>query len=472
MRAIKLSIISLAVASVVGCTSTSYEQDVAASQQTFNTKVENTQSLAAVTMSDEANWWKQLDDNNLNQLVADVMSANQNLKASAARLRAAMAGLSEAQRARLPQGNVNIAAQRGTTLLPNGTQSSVTESLNGGGTLTWDVDLSGRIAKLANAASAAAESQQGQYQALAGELVTTSIQSYLQWQALQQTQQLTEAQLKALEESIAIIEIRVKEGVATELELNRTKSQYFEHKQRLPQIATELAEVEQTLAVLTNKSTDNLGLHALSKSRYEQLAITVSLSSASDALLQRGDVQSAIATLKQQNYLSQSAERALYPDISFSAFAGVLNPTAINFSDTQSNWQASPTLSWSLFSYPQLLAQLDRQEAITQASYYDYRQKLTNVLAQAEYSLRALSQAKVQLNYAHEQVVAAENAYLQATAGYKEGQLGYLELLDARQDVLIAQQSQMAMRNMLLSSSVSVYGELNGQWSKALVASI
>ncbi|MDK1287680.1 TolC family protein [Pseudoalteromonas umbrosa] len=472
MRIIKLSILSLAVAAMVGCTSTSYEQDVVASQQAFNSQVDGTAVLNTVARSDEANWWQQLEDTHLDQLVVDVVSANQNLKASAARLRAAMAGLSEAQRARLPQGNINLTGQRVTTVLTNGLQGSINESLNSGGAFRWDLDVSGRIAKLADAAASAAEAQQGQYQALAGELVTTTIQSYLQWQALKQTQALTQAQLTALEESIAITEIRVKEGVATELELNRTKSQYFEHKQRLPHIATELAQVEQTLAVLTNKSTDKLGLHALEQSRYEALAIAINVNSASDALLQRGDVQSAIAKLKQQSYLSQSAERALYPDISFSAFAGVLNPTGVNFNDTQSSWQVAPTLSWSLFSYPQLLAQLDRQAALSEASYYDYRQTLTHILAQAEYSLRALSQAKVQLNYAHEQVIAAESAYQQATAGYKEGQLGYLELLDARQDVLIAQQSQMAMRNMLLSSSVSVYGELNGQWSKALVASI
>ncbi|KZN38750.1 hypothetical protein N480_13930 [Pseudoalteromonas luteoviolacea S2607] len=472
MQLIKISMLGLAMASVIGCTSTSYEQQVALSQNSFNNQVINMARLTSVAKADEAQWWQQLEDVALNNLVTGVLTENQNLKASAARLRAAAAGLSEAQRARLPQGGLNVSAQRTNAPSLIAPQGSVQESSTAGGELTWQVDLSGRIAKLADAAAASAESSQAQYQALVGELVTASIQSYLNWQALKQTHQLTLEQLNALEESIEIIEVRVAEGVATELELNRTKSQYFEHKQRLPEIATELAAVEQTIAVLVNKQVDALELVVLTKQQFEKLSISVSVSSASDALMQRGDVKSAVARLKQQSFLTQSAERALYPDISFSAFAGVLNPTGANFNDTQSSWQATPSLNWSLFSYPQLLAQMDRQEAITEASYYEYRQTLTKVLAQTEYSLRALAQTKLQLRYVDAQVNAANKAYLQASAGYQEGQLGYLELLDARQDVLIAQQSQMAIRNKLLNASVDVYGELNGQWSQALIASI
>ncbi|TQF67603.1 TolC family protein [Pseudoalteromonas luteoviolacea] len=472
MRIIKISILSFAMASVIGCTSTSYEQEIALSQGSFNNQIINMARLNSVAEHDETQWWQQLGDVALDDLVKEVLLENQELKASAARLRAAAAGLSDAQRARLPQGNLNVSAQRSKSPSLLSAQGNIQESVTAGGELSWQVDLSGRISKLANAAAAAAESSQGQYQELAGELVTTTIQSYLNWQALQQMHQLTVEQLIALEESIKIIEVRVAEGVATELELNRTKSQYFEHKQRLPEIATELALVEQTIAMLVNKQVGALQLTALNKQQFQQLTISVSVQSASDALMKRGDVKSAMARLKQQSYLSQSAERALYPDISFSAFAGVLNPTSANFNDTQSNWQVTPSLNWSLFSYPQLLAQLDRQEAIAQANYYEYRQTLIRVLAKTEYSLRALTQTKLQLNYVDAQVDTANKAYGQAMAGYQEGQLGYLELLDARQDVLIAQQSQMAIRNRLLSASVDVYGELNGQWSQALIASI
>ncbi|KZN69174.1 TolC family protein [Pseudoalteromonas luteoviolacea] len=472
MQLIKISMLGLAMASVIGCTSTSYEQQVTLSQNSFNNQVINMARLTSVAKADEAQWWQQLEDAALNNLVKGVLTENQNLKASAARLRAAAAGLSEAQRARLPQGGLNVSAQRTNAPSLIAPQGGVQESITAGGELSWQVDLSGRIAKLADAAAASAESSQAQYQALVGELVTASIQSYLNWQALKQTHQLTLEQLNALEESIEIIEVRVAEGAATELELNRTKSQYFEHKQRLPEIATELAAVEQAIAVLVNKQVDALELVVLTKQQFEKLSISVSVSSASDALMQRGDVKSAVARLKQQSFLTQSAERALYPDVSFSAFAGVLNPTGANFNDTQSSWQATPSLNWSLFSYPQLLAQMDRQEAISEASYYEYRQTLTKVLAQTEYSLRALAQTKLQLRYVDAQVNAANKAYLQASAGYQEGQLGYLELLDARQDVLIAQQSQMAIRNKLLNASVDVYGELNGQWSQALIASI
>jgi multidrug efflux system outer membrane protein len=52
---------------------------------------------------------------------------------------------------------------------------------------------------------------------------------------------------------------------------------------------------------------------------------------------------------------------------------------------------------------------------------------------------------------------------------YQEGQIPYLELLDARQDVLIAQENAV---NATISSSlakVSAYQAFNGRWSYGLI---
>ena len=51
---------------------------------------------------------------------------------------------------------------------------------------------------------------------------------------------------------------------------------------------------------------------------------------------------------------------------------------------------------------------------------------------------------------------------------YQEGQIPYLELLDARQDVLIAQENAVDSTISSLLAKVNAYHAFNGRWSYAL----
>ena len=473
MRAMKLSVVAATVMLASACSTLPEYVTNATPEKAVEQRLSNDFSkyqiahLADVAESEQ--WWQQVENQELNQLIATVLEQNQNLKASAARLRAAVAQLSAEQKSRWPQGSISVNANRdkGVTTAT----SEIFESTSAGAALTWQLDLSGRLNALAEAANAAAENRQGIHQSLVAELVSNSVRSYLYWQSLQQQKMLTQNQLTALEDSIEILDVRYAEGLSTDLELNRTKAQYFELKQRLPQIAGELARVSSVLAVLQNKAVAKVQLTPLTSEQYQALNFDIQLASPLDALVHRGDLRSAVALLAQQNELTVSAERALYPDISFSAFAGVFNNQGISFSDTQSSWQIAPQLSWSLFSYPQLLAQLDTQQALSEASYYDYQNTVSQIVADTEVALQLLVQNEAQLDFAKRRSYAASKAYEIANSGYQEGQIGYLELLNARQDVLIAEQAQLVAHNLWLEANVNVYGEFSGDWSSALLSS-
>ena len=73
-----------------------------------------------------------------------------------------------------------------------------------------------------------------------------------------------------------------------------------------------------------------------------------------------------------------------------------------------------------------------------------------------------------QQGYADKRYNFANNAFLQAEAMYQEGQIPYLELLDARQDVLIAQENAVDSTISSLLAKVNAYHAFNGRWSYAL----
>jgi multidrug efflux system outer membrane protein len=73
-----------------------------------------------------------------------------------------------------------------------------------------------------------------------------------------------------------------------------------------------------------------------------------------------------------------------------------------------------------------------------------------------------------QERYAKQRYGFANKAFLQAQAMYEEGQIPYLELLDARQDVLMAQENAVDTTIATLLAKVNAYQAFNGQWSYAL----
>jgi len=194
----------------------------------------------------------------------------------------------------------------------------------------------------------------------------------------------------------------------------------------------------------------------------------VSVVNPSEAIALRPDISRALFEFSQANSLSVAASKALLPEISLSAFAGVLSLGSSQLADTQQQWQVAPQIQWSLLSYPALLAQRDAQQYLSEAAYSQYQQIVLSAINDSELSLKLLSKQLEQKHFADNRFKFANKAFIQANSMYQEGQIPYLELLDARQDVLIAQENAV---NATISSSlakVSAYQAFNGRWSYGL----
>ncbi len=195
---------------------------------------------------------------------------------------------------------------------------------------------------------------------------------------------------------------------------------------------------------------------------------SVALKNANNAIALRPDISRALFDFSQANSLSVAASKALLPDISLSAFAGVVSIDSTGLKNTDQQWQVAPQLQWSLLSYPALLAQRDAQQFLSEAAYSDYQQVVLTALSESELSLQLLVNQAQQKRFADERYDFANKAFLQAQAMYEEGQIPYLELLDARQDVLIAQENAVETTITSLLAKVNAYQSFNGQWSYAL----
>ncbi|OLF75083.1 hypothetical protein AWH60_10670 [Pseudoalteromonas haloplanktis] len=447
----------LAIAVLSGCAS---KMDTAAEQQQVNEFVAQAISAEQYVGEDEQNWWHKLGSAQLNQLVSEALANNYDLQTSQLVLKSALARIGEQQAQYLPQGGVEVGAKRSGLGDTNSRQSSANVALD------WQLDLFGRITALVDAANSQAMSQAEQVRLLQIEVVSSVVKGFASYQGNLQKQQIIEMQIEALEQSIQVLQAQVDEGVANELDLNRTMAQLRQQQALIPAIEYAKFRDLSTLAVLSAQPTQSLSIKderaILSK------AFQVSLAKPNQAIALRPDISRALYDFSQANSLSVAASKALLPDISLSSFAGVLSLGSNGFSDTQQQWQVAPQVQWSLLSYPALLAQRDAQQFLSQAAYTDYQQVVLKAINESELSLQYLVNQAQQSRFAEQRYQFANNAFLQAQAMYEEGQIPYLELLDARQDVLMAQENAVDSTISSLLAKVNAYQSFNGRWSYAL----
>jgi multidrug efflux system outer membrane protein len=447
----------LAVAVLSGCAS---KIDTAAQRQQVDEFVAKAISAEQFMGEDEQNWWHKLGSAQLNQLLSNALANNYDLQTSQLVLKSALARIGEQQAQYLPQGGIEVGAKRSGLGNTNSRQSSANVALD------WQLDLFGRITALVDAANSQAMSQAEQVRLLQIEVVSAVIKGFVSYQGNLQKQQIIEMQIEALEQSIQVLQAQVDEGVANELDLNRTMAQLRQQQALVPAIKYAKYRDLSTLAVLSAQTTQSLIIN--DERTILTKAFAVSLAKPNDAIALRPDISRALFDFSQANSLSVAASKALLPDISLSGFAGVLSLGSNGFSDTQQQWQVAPQLQWSLLSYPALLAQRDAQQFLSQAAYTDYQQVVLKAINESELSLQLLVNQAQQSRFADERYQFANNAFLQAQAMYEEGQIPYLELLDARQDVLIAQENAVDSTISSLLAKVNAYQSFNGRWSYAL----
>lgn len=447
----------LVAAFLSGCAS---KIDTQSEQNAINDFVAQANIASNVAIADETNWWHKLESKQLNALVNSALANNYNLQTSQLTLKSTLARLGEQKAQYLPQGGVNIGAARSDAPSVFDRQSSANIALD------WQLDLFGRITALVDAANASAMSQAEQVRSLQIEVVSSVVKGFVSYQGNVEKQHIIAMQINALEQSIEVLQARVDEGVANELDLNRTMAQLRQQEALMPAIEYAKYSDLSTLAVLTGKLAQDIAID--NEQNLLEQSFSVALKNANSAIALRPDISRALYDFSQANSLSVAASKALLPDISLSAFAGVVSIDSTGLKNTDQQWQVAPQLQWSILSYPALLAQRDAQLFLSEAAYSDYQQIVLNAVTQSELSLQMLVNQKQQERYAKQRYGFANKAFLQAQAMYEEGQIPYLELLDARQDVLMAQENAVDTTIATLLAKVNAYQAFNGQWSYAL----
>ncbi len=416
-------------------------------------------------------WWTMFEDEELDALEAQVTSANQSLKASLARLAEARAQTRIARAGFFPVLTADASAtrQRASINEPGYTAGSNPnyDDFIVGGSLSYELDLFGRIRNTVSGAHATEQASAGDAAALELSVHAELATDFFTLRGLDAQQQLLDRTVADYVKALELTRNLYQGGAAALSDVQQAQAQLETARTQAEDTRLERAQTEHAIAVLVGAEASRFHLDA----RPLEVGRTVpgvDPGLPSQLLERRPDVAAAERRVAAANAAIGVARAAYFPVFTLSAGAGQQS--------TQSgNWLTAPSRFWSIG--PQgVLTVFDAglhaaQSAAAHASYDEqvanYRTTVLTAYQDVEDNLAALRQLERESVSQAAAVTATQGALDQANFRYKGGVVTYLEVVSTENAALAARLAAVNIETRRLSAAVLLVRALGGDWHVA-----
>jgi NodT family efflux transporter outer membrane factor (OMF) lipoprotein len=439
-----------------------------ASQRTF----------AAVTVTSDTwpatDWWRQLGDPQLDDLVNEALIGSPTLRVAAARTRAALAQAGVAASARVPQvtGDLSNTRERYSEhgLLPPpfaGNWSTLNEMQ---ATLSWDLDLWGR--NRSAAASALDQAHATAVDAYAARLVLSVnvAHAYIQLERAYLQLEVSQLVLKQREEIFALTRDRNAAGIDSRLELKQAESALPATREQVAQLQELVELTRNELAALLGQGPDR-GIAIKRPAAHALVDVVLPSRLPAELLGRRPEIVAQRWRIEASRHSVDSAKAEFYPNINLSAVLGFqsLGPGTLL---TAANREigVGPAISLPIFDGGRRRANLAAADAAYDVAVEQYNQALADALRDVADQLASFRSVDAQRTEQRQALSTAQEAYDLAVLRYREGVGNYLQVLTTETQLLTQQSLDVELRVRALDLSVSLARALGGGFGDQPVA--
>lgn len=400
-------------------------------------------------------WWQGFQDPNLDRLVAAVLAANPDMQVAGLRLRSALLGADLADTNLTPSVNANLSAD-GTKNMKDGSASS---NLGPSLTLSYEVDLWGRLAAVRDQAQWEAEASEQDLAATRLLLIGKALEQYWQLAYLGSAISLGEQQLNNYERAERLTRAKYDAGAITRLDLVQASQQKAGKQAELASLILQREQAGNALRLLLGRSSGPLEFapSALALGPIPTLAVGIP----ADVLARRPDVRAAELRLRKTLAKGDEIRTGFYPTLSLTGGASTT-------SDTLTQVLSNPvgtlgaTLALPFLEYNKTRLTIASSELDYQIAETEFRKQLYTALLEVEDGLAARHQGEQRLHYLEQQLGYAREAERLAQARFQAGATGVQPWLDEQNRLWDAELSLLAQQQTQLNNMAGIYRALGG----------
>lgn len=386
-------------------------------------------------------WWHDLDDAAIDTLVQRAMQHNHDLQATLATLRQARALAGLAGREGLPQGGLAAQAQvtrpslAETDPYGQGLPRPPEQRLGSlGHTVSWEIDLFGRIGTATAVARRQADAAAADVHAAAALLQAEVVRRVVQLRLHQHDTARLAEERALLGQRQQLLALRVAAGLAERRELLAAEARLAETDGLIA--ATQAAQLRerQALAVLMGRSPT-----AAADAEWDTLLAPRALPSPppatpmadpSELLARRPDVRRADALLRAGLGETVLAERAHLPRLRLDLAAALNAPFGAVGQASALRYAAGPMLQWDWLDAGRHRARAEAARAGADAAWQRFEQVVLQALADSDDALRGWQAAQAGWQHAQRAESAAAQSAQYTTGRVQAGLEPAIQSLD------------------------------------------
>jgi len=407
-----------------------------------------------------AEWWRQFDDPVLERLVADALLANPDLRIAMTRVQAARAVFTERRLDPWPHVVADAAGER--TRQPDAAGGAIAEEYSLGFDAAWELDLFGRLRRGAEAARADLQAEQAGLEDAQVSVAAEVARNYFLLRGAQKRIAVSEQTLVNLGQTQRLTETRHALGAGSALDVNSSRARLKAIEADIPLLRSLETASRYRLAVLLGLQPGKLDAWLVPRET-PAYARALPLGDTRELLRNRPDVRAAERRLASATARVGVATADLFPRISIRGFAGFLSGDLSGLvAGSNEAWSLAPAISWAAFDMGSVRARLRAAEAGADGAAIQYEKAVLAALEDAENALQDYARRQERLRIVVEQATAAREAERLADAGYREGAMDFLTLLDAQRNQLAADDALADAEAAVNIAAVTVYKALGG----------
>lgn len=408
-------------------------------------------------------WWTLFGDAQLNQLVDAVLAKNADLAVAGMTLKQARLQAELAENQQKPRVSSTVSTGHQFDLNSGNDSSS---GLSLGASLSYEVDLFGKLARQTEAKRWEALATEQDLQATAQSLIGTTAKLYWQLAYYNESRTTAEQSLATSQKLYDLVKVQYQAGAVSGLDLTQAEQSVQSQKASLSQIQQSLVETRTAIAVLLHMPVQQLNIDE--PQRLPRLALpSIAAGLPADILSRRPDLKAAELRLRESLATKDATTASYYPSISLTGNLGSsstsLTQLLKNPALTLGASLSLPFLQYNDMKRDLAISQLDYEKAIVQ-----YRQTLYQAFADVENALSARTELSQQVQLQQRNLELAEKVERLTQVRYRYGAVALKTLLDQQETTRTARLTLVNTKQSQYNAYVTLMQALGGSPVKEL----
>lgn len=420
-----------------------------------------TDASADAPTSIARDWWKTFSSAELNALMQDALSANNDLAAAIARVQQARGLARAAGASRYPSIDAkgSIGYERNT--FGDDELDDTSDAVGSAGLgISYELDLFGANRAEREAALADLDASEFNSETVALVVMSDTAKRYFNVLNLQERLAISDQNVQSARELLRIVQARFDAGATTALDVSQQKADLATTEASRALVEQNLKIARSALAVLVGKPPQSL---VLTGKDMRNLTIPLIAPGQPSTLLERRpDIRAAESSLISANANIGAARAAFYPNVTLGLDWLVSASPLGDPANTALSLASAVTAP--IFSGGRLEGNLETAKGRKAELLENYRKSILVSFKEVEDALAVVKASQTREDALATALTESRKAYDLSTQQYDVGSIDFQTLLDTRRTMLSAEDAYIQTRNDRLAAAVDLYKALGGGW--------